>query len=115
MPEIQLTTVAALSITPMGGDHVGADGSVGHAVASVVDLIRQSGLAYETNAMFTNVQGDLAQVLSLIERCTVHAATLAPRVSVVVKLDVRPGAADPLHAKVARIDQVLGAPDRTGG
>jgi uncharacterized protein YqgV (UPF0045/DUF77 family) len=102
-----LTTVAALSITPLGGDRVGADGSVGAAVAIVVDIIRRSGLAHETNAMFTNVQGELTEVLDLVGRCTAHAATLAPRVSVVVKLDVRPGAVDPLHTKVRRIDQLL--------
>jgi len=43
--------IAAFSITPLG---VGE--SVGSEVAEAVRLVRTSGLANETNAMFTNVE-----------------------------------------------------------
>lgn len=102
-----MTAIAAFSITPLGGPGASDDGSVGEAVAEVVALVRQSGLAHETNAMFTNVEGDLADVLDLIRRCTEHAAARAPRVSVVVKLDVRPGRVGGLQAKVDRVQQLL--------
>jgi len=108
-----MSVVAAFSITPVGGPDVGDDGSVGRAVADVVAIVRRSGLPNETNAMFTNVEGELTEVLDLIARCTEHVAAHAPRVSVVVKLDVRPGRRDMLRAKVARVEELLAErPDR---
>ncbi|MGH8981032.1 MAG: thiamine-binding protein [Acidimicrobiales bacterium] len=104
-----MAVTAAFSIAPLGGSAVGADGSVAQAVAEVVRIVRDSGLANETNAMFTNVEGELGEVLGLIERCIEHMAGHAPRVSVVVKLDVRPGRADALHEKVAAVEQLLSA------
>lgn len=91
----------------MGGPGVGEDGSVGAAVAEVVRLVRASGLPNETNAMFTNVEGSLDEVLELLRRCVEHAALGAPRVSVVVKLDVRPAAGDALHHKVETVERLL--------
>jgi uncharacterized protein YqgV (UPF0045/DUF77 family) len=106
-----MAVVAAFSISPMGGSAVSADGSVGPAVAEVVRIVRQSGLPNETNAMFTNVEGTLDEVLTLIERCVEHVASIAPRVSVVVKLDVRSGHTGALHEKVASVERrVTGEP-----
>jgi uncharacterized protein (TIGR00106 family) len=102
-----VTVLAAFSISPMGGPALAADGSVGPAVAEVVRIVRESGLANETNAMFTNVEGDLGEVLALIEKCIEYTASVAPRVSVVVKLDVRPGRSDAMRAKVATVEQLL--------
>ena len=93
-----MSVTAAFSISPMGGPSVGEDGSVGAAVAEVVRIVRASGLPNETNAMFTNVEGSLDEVLDLLRRCIEHVATVAPRVSVVVKLDV-PGVG---HRRPAR-------------
>jgi antitoxin (DNA-binding transcriptional repressor) of toxin-antitoxin stability system len=56
------------------------------------------------------VEGSLEEVLSLVRRCTEYVATVAPRVSVVVKLDVRPSVTDALHAKVATVERHLGNP-----
>lgn len=104
-----MTTLAAFSIAPSGGVGVGEDGSVGHVVAEVVRIVRDSGLPNETNAMFTNVEGDLDEVLDVIKRCTEYVAAIAPRVSVVVKLDVREGHSDALHQKVATVERLLSA------
>ena len=100
--------LAALSISPSGGGSVGEDGSVGEVVADVVRIIRSSGLPNETNAMFTNFEGSLDDVMGLIKRCIEHVATLAPRVSVVVKLDIREGHSDALHEKVAAVERLVG-------
>lgn len=80
---------------------------MGRAVAEVVQIIRASGLPFEINAMFTNVEGSLDDVLDLVKRCTEHVARQAPRVSVVVKLDVRPGHPDALHRKVETVTRLL--------
>lgn len=102
-----MAVVAAFSISPLGGDAVAADGSVGRAVAEVVRIVRASGLPNETNAMFTNVEGSLHEVLALIERCVEQVASAAPRVSVVVKLDVRQGHDGALQEKVASVERLL--------
>src|SRR5205085_11235941 len=94
--------LCAFSITPLGiGD------SVGHVVADAVRIVRESGLPNETNAMFTNVEGDWDDVMALLKRCVEAVAAEAPRVSVVVKIDHRPGATDTLHSKVASIERQL--------
>jgi uncharacterized protein (TIGR00106 family) len=94
--------IAAFSITP-----VGVGESVGAAVAEAVRLVRASGLANETNAMFTNVEGDWDEVMGLIKACVVKVAEEAPRVSVVVKIDYRPGVAGALGRKVDSVEEHL--------
>ncbi len=94
--------IAAFSITPLGvGD------SVSSSVADAVRLVRESGLPNETNAMFTNVEGDWDEVMALLKACVDTVAESAPRVSVVVKIDHRPGVEDALHAKVAAVEAHL--------
>jgi uncharacterized protein (TIGR00106 family) len=97
--------LAAFSITPLGvGD------SVSSSVAEAVRLVRESGLPNETNAMFTNVEGPWDEVMALVKSCVDVVAASAPRVSVVIKIDHRPGVEDALHAKVAAVEARLAAP-----
>jgi uncharacterized protein (TIGR00106 family) len=97
--------LAAFSITPLG---TGA--SVGAAVAEAVRLVRDSGLPNETNAMFTNIEGTWDEVMSLIGRCVDRVAQDAPRVSVVIKVDVRPGQVGAMSAKVDSVERYLRDP-----
>lgn len=94
--------LAAFSITPLG---VGE--SVSEQVAEAVRLVRASGLPNETNAMFTNVEGDWDEVMSLIKACVMKVGEAAPRVSVVVKVDVRPGHDGGLRRKVEAVETRL--------
>ena len=94
--------LAAFSITPLGvGD------SVSESVADAVRIVRDSGLPNETNAMFTNVEGEWDEVMAVIKACVMKVGEAAPRVSVVIKIDHRPGVTDGLHAKVAAVEQHL--------
>ena len=94
--------IAAFSITPLG-----AGPSVSEPVAEAVRLVRASGLPNETNAMFTNIEGDWDEVMSVIKSCVDAVAAAAPRVSVVIKIDHRAGVTDGLHAKVDAIERQL--------
>ena len=94
--------LAAVSVTPLG-----AGDSVGELVADAVRIVRESGLPSETNAMFTNIEGDWDAVMDVIRRCVERVAQQAPRVSVVVKLDYRPGHDDALHEKVSSVERHL--------
>ena len=95
--------LAAFSVTPIGGDD-----SVGGLVADAVRIVRESGLPNETNAMFTNIEGEWDEVMAVIHRCVQAVAARSPRVSVVIKIDHRPGVTDALHSKVETIEQELG-------
>ena len=95
--------LAAFSVTP-----VGAGDSVGDLVADAVRIVRDSGLPNETNAMFTNIEGEWDEVMAVIHRCVEAVAARAPRVSVVIKIDHRPGAEDALRHKMETIERELG-------
>ena len=94
--------LAAFSVTPLGGSD-----SVGSSVADAVALVRASGLPNETNAMFTNVEGEWDEVMALIKSCVERVAAGAPRVSVVIKLDYRPGVSNALRSKVEAVEARL--------
>ncbi|MEV4813396.1 MTH1187 family thiamine-binding protein [Micromonospora avicenniae] len=92
----------AFSITPLGvGD------SVGDLVAEAVRVVRESGLPNRTDAMFTTIEGEWDEVMAVVKRAVDAVAERAPRVSVVLKADVRPGVTDALTAKVDRIEARL--------
>jgi len=95
--------LSAFSVTPLGGGD-----SVGELVAAAVRIVRESGLPNETNAMFTNIEGEWDEVMAVIHRCVQAVAARSPRVSVVIKIDHRPGVTDALHSKVETIEQELG-------
>lgn len=94
--------IAAFSITPLGtGDSVSA------SVAEAVRIVRESGLPNETNAMFTNIEGDWDEVMGVIKRCVDAVAASAPRVSLVIKIDHRPGVEGALARKVQSVEEHL--------
>lgn len=94
--------LAAFSITPLGtGD------SVSDSVAAAVRIVRASHLPNETNAMFTNVEGDWDEVMDLVRRCVERVLEDAPRASVTMKLDIRPGVTDAMSAKVQAVEDRL--------
>ena len=92
----------AFSITPIGTGE-----SVSAAVAEAVRIVRASGLPNQTNAMFTNVEGSWDELITVLHDCVEAVARLAPRVSVVAKIDYRPGTEGQLNAKVASLDRRL--------
>ncbi len=95
--------IAAFSITPLG-----AGESVSAVVAGCVRIVRDSGLANETNSMFTNVEGEWDEVMAVIKSCVDYVNSVAPRTSLVVKIDAL--ADDPggrLHSKVESVERHL--------
>lgn len=94
--------IAAFSITPVGSGE-----SVSASVAEAVRLVRESGLPNETNAMFTNIEGEWDEVMGVIKQCVDSIAEKAPRVSVVIKLDHRPGVVDAMRHKLESVEAHL--------
>jgi uncharacterized protein (TIGR00106 family) len=96
--------LVAFSISPSGGDDTGG---VSAAVAEAIRVVRESGLPNETNAMFTNVEGEWDEVMAVIKRAVDVVAATSPRVGLVLKADIRPGHTGQLTAKVRRIEERL--------
>jgi uncharacterized protein (TIGR00106 family) len=97
--------IVAFSLTPLG---IGED--VGEVVAEAVRVVRDSGLPNRTDAMFTSIEGEWDEVMQVVRQAAEAVAARAPRVSMVLKADMRPGVTDGLTTKVAAIERYLSAP-----
>ena len=95
--------LVAFSVSPLGGE----SDSVSKAVAEAVRVVRESGLPNETTSMFTTIEGDWDEVMAVEKRATEVVQATAPRVSLVLKADIRPGHTDQLRAKVDRVERHL--------
>ena len=100
--------LVAFSISPSGGDDTGG---VSAAVAEAIRVVRESRLPNETNAMFTNIEGEWDEVMTVVKRAVDAVAATSARVGLVLKADIRPGHTGQLTAKVRRIDERLAASD----
>jgi uncharacterized protein (TIGR00106 family) len=92
----------AFSVTPLG---VGE--GVGEIVAEAVRVVRASGLPNRTDSMFTTIEGDWDEVMAVVKDAVAAVAERAPRVSLVLKADVRPSVTDGLTSKVETIERYL--------
>jgi uncharacterized protein (TIGR00106 family) len=96
--------LVAFSVAPSGG---GDTDSVSEAVAAAVRIVRESGLPHETTSMFTTIEGEWDEVMDVVKRATEAVSSRAPRTSLVLKADIRPGHVDQLREKVRRMEEHL--------
>ena len=95
--------LVAFSVAPAGGE----SDSVSKAVADAVRVVRESGLPSETTSMFTTIEGEWDEVMAVVKKAVEVVQRGAPRVSLVLKADIRAGHTNQLTAKVERIEQHL--------
>ena len=100
--------LVAFSVAPA----VGADdtGSLHEAVADAVEIVRASGLPHQTDSMFTTLEGEWDECMDVVSRCCEVLADRAPRVSLVLKADIRrgyDGRSGELTGKVERVEAEL--------
>ena len=96
--------LVAFSISPTAADE---SGGVSAAVAEAVRVVRESGLPCETNAMFTNIEGEWDEVMAVIKRAVDVVAAKSPRVGLVLKADIRPGYSGELDGKIERLEAAI--------
>jgi uncharacterized protein (TIGR00106 family) len=96
--------LVAFSVTPLG---TGED--VGELVAEAVRVVRASGLPNRTDAMFTTLEGEWDEIMTVVKAATDIVAARAPRVSLVLKADLRPGVTGALTSKVETVERYLSA------
>jgi uncharacterized protein (TIGR00106 family) len=97
--------IIAFSITPLG---VGE--GVAGAVAEAVRVVRASGLPNQTDAMFTTIEGEWDEVMATVKAAMDAVLAVAPRASLVLKADVRPGVSDAMTSKMASLEAHLSNP-----
>ncbi|AKK10905.1 thiamine-binding protein [Corynebacterium uterequi] len=97
--------IVAFSVAPTVTESPTAE--MADAVARAVKIVRESGLPNETTAMFTTLEGEWDEVFDVIKRATAAVEAVSPRVSLVVKADIRPGRTDMLHQKVRSLEEAL--------
>ncbi|NGZ99922.1 thiamine-binding protein [Nocardioides sp. W3-2-3] len=96
--------LVAFSISPATSDDTGG---VSEAVAAAVRVVRDSGLPNRTDAMFTTIEGEWDEVMAVVKQAVDVVAATSPRVSLVLKADIRPGFTGESTAKVERVERAL--------
>ena len=96
--------LVAFSISPAASDDTG---SVSTAVADAIRVVRESGLPNETNAMFTNIEGEWDEVMAVIKHAVDVVSASSSRIALVLKADIRPGHTGMLTSKVSKVDSLL--------
>jgi len=94
--------LVAFSVTPLG---IGE--GVGEVCAEAVRVVRDSGLPNRTDAMFTTIEGDWDETMAVVKQVVEAVGARAPRVSLVLKADIRPGVTGALTAKVEAVERYL--------
>lgn len=82
--------------------------SVSEYVARSLDIIDQSGLAYELHAMGTILEGDFGECMRVIEQCHKRMAQDCDRIVCSIKIDDRKGSEGRLTSKVKKVQERLG-------
>lgn len=97
--------IVAFSVAPTVTDTRNAEMS--DAVARAVAVVRESGLPNETTAMFTTIEGEWDEVFDVIKRATATVEAVSPRVSLVIKADIREGFSGMLTQKMDSLEKSL--------
>ena len=96
--------LVAFSISPSSSE---STGSVSEAVAAAVTIVRDSGLPNHTDSMFTTIEGTWQECLEVVRRACEAVGAFGPRVSLVLKADIRPGFEGELTAKGERLERAI--------
>ncbi len=97
--------IVAFSVAPTEVPNSTAEMS--EAVAAAIKVVRDSGLPNETNAMFTLIEGQWDEVMAVVKQATEAVLAVSPRVSLVLKADIRPGYTGQLTVKVESVERHL--------
>jgi len=90
------------SMSPLGKGE-----SVSQYVARSLEIIDKSGLDYRLHAMGTIIEGEIDQVLAVMQQCLEAMSADCDRVTCTAKLDYRRGHTGRLESKVASVEQKL--------
>ena len=93
---------------------VGQGESLSPYVARSLDIIDKSGVAYQLTPMGTILEGEWAEVMTVVTACFEAMRADCPRVEVALKVDYRAGDGSRLATKIASVEDKLGRKLSTG-
>jgi uncharacterized protein YqgV (UPF0045/DUF77 family) len=101
--------IVAFSVAPSGGPAPvdGAPDSVSAAVADAILVVRASGLPHRTDSMFTTIEGEWEECMEVVRKACEAVAQHGPRVSLVLKADIRPGRTGEMTGKLDRLEAAV--------
>ena len=99
--------LVAFSVAPSAA--ADSTGSVSEAVAAAVRVVRDSGLPHRTDSMFTTIEGDWDECMAVVKQAVDAVAAYGPRVSLVLKADIRPGHTGEITGKIERLEAAIEA------
>jgi uncharacterized protein (TIGR00106 family) len=82
--------------------------SVSIYVAKAVNIIRESGLDYQTGPMGTCIEGEWEDVMGVVSRCFEKMKDESNRIYMTLKVDYRRGYSGRLAGKVKSLEEKLG-------
>ena len=77
-------------------------------VARILDIIDQSGVAYQLTPMGTILEGEWAEVMSVVTACFEALKTDCPRIATQIKVDYRAGGESRMKSKITSVENQLG-------
>ena len=77
-------------------------------VARCLHIVDTSGLAYRLHSMGTVVEGELPELLELLEKCFAELQADCERIACTVKFDYRRGSQSRLESKLQSVQAKLG-------
>ena len=97
-----MSVIVEFSIFPMDKGE-----SLSPYVARALNVIQESGLAYELNPMGTCVEGEWKEVMALVDRCFEELEKDCNRINLSLKADYRRGPAGRMKSKVKSVQEKL--------
>lgn len=96
------SVIVAFSVAPSGTGE-----SVSEAVAAAVRVVRACGLPNHTSSMFTEIEGEWDECMDVVRRAVEAVSQFGPRVSLVLKADIRPGRTGEMQGKLERLEAAI--------
>lgn len=109
VPTTQPGALLEFSMTPLD-----KGASVSKYVARSLEIIDQSGVAYQLGPMGTCLEGSWSEVMGVVTDCFERMSDDCERISVSIKVDYRRDRSGRLKSKIASVEEKVGKSLQTG-
>lgn len=81
--------------------------SVSSQVTIALNVIKNSGVAYELNPMGTCIEGEWNEVMDVVNRCFKELEKDCNRIYLTMTVDYRKGSTDRMRSKIKSVEEKL--------
>ncbi|MDP6395485.1 MAG: MTH1187 family thiamine-binding protein [Desulfobacterales bacterium] len=97
-----MSTIVDFTISPLDKGE-----SLSPYVARVVSIIKTSGLSYKLGPMGTSIEGEMDEIMSLIQRCFEELKRDCGRILMTIKADYRKDFSGRIKTKVSAVEDKI--------